>query len=309
MLIYRAQHVRLSKTKLAATRYVHVTFTEEDMNLTKLNPAIHSAALYEKLDRTEPCVSYDSKILYLISGELTYTVGGGKRERLAPGNLLYIPAGTLYQMKSKYMRCAVIAFDFTEEYGGVGEWLAPVPTECYNPELCHSTSIPEAFRSPILLSDVEAERDNFIRMTNIFTSAEGFYLDELSAMLKLLLIKVAEHSDENALPSSMVENLDGYIRENIHDEISNTELGAIFGYHPFYISKVLKDKKGITLHQYVIAYRIKYAKSLLRYTDKPIADIADETGFTDASYFTKSFKSQFGMTPKEYRNKFKEDFI
>ena len=48
---------------------------------------------------------------------------------------------------------------------------------------------------------------------------------------------------------------------------------------------------------------------MLRYSDKSIADIADETGFTDASYFTKSFKAQFGMTPKEYRNKFKEDFI
>ena len=279
------------------------------MKLTNVNPAIHSAALYERLGKCEPCISYDSKIIYLISGELTYTLGGKKKERLSPGNLLYIPAGMQYHLKSKYLRCAVICFDFSESYGGVGEWIPPASPEEFSAEKCHSDSIPEAFREAILLSDVESERDNLIRMTNVFTSAEGFYLDELSAMLKLLLIKIAEHSDENALPSSMVENLDGYIRENIHDEISNTELGAIFGYHPFYISKMLKDKKGITLHQYVIGYRIKYALSLLRYTDKSIADIADETGFTDASYFTKSFKAQFGMTPKEYRNKFKEEFI
>ena len=279
------------------------------MKLTNLNPAVHSAALYERPGKSEPCISYDSKIIYLISGELTYTLAGKKKERLSPGNLLYIPAGVQYQLKSKYLRAAVISFDFNEEHGDVGEWIQPSSAEEFAPEKCHSNSIPEAFREPILLSDVESERDNLIRMTNIFTSAEGYYLDELSAILKLLLIKIAEHSDENALPSSMVENLDGYIRENIHDEISNTELGAIFGYHPFYISKMLKDKKGITLHQYVIGYRIKYAVSLLCYTDKSIADIADETGFTDASYFTKSFKAQFGMTPKEYRNKFKETFI
>ena len=279
------------------------------MNLTKLNPCIHSIATYEKLERTEPCVAYDSKIIYLISGELTYSIKGGKKERLSPGNLLYIPAGTAYQLKSKYMRAVVTAFDFTEDYGAAGEWICPVAEAEFKAENCHTVKGFDAFEGVILLSDVEAERDNFIRMSNIFTSAEGFYLAELSAMLKLILLKIAEHSDTNALPSSMVENLDGYIRDNIHDEISNTELGAIFGYHPFYISKMLKDKKGITLHQYVIQYRIKHALSMLRYSDKSIADIADETGFTDASYFTKSFKAQFGMTPKEYRNKFKDDFI
>ena len=279
------------------------------MNLTKLNPCIHLVATYEKIERTEPCVSYDSKIIYLISGELTYSISGKKKERLSPGKLLYIPAGTVYQLKSKYMRAVVVAFDFTDEYDDAGSWISPVTESEYQSELCRVPVGFDSFKNVILLSDVESERDNFIRMSNIFTSAEGFYLSELSAMLKLILLKIAEHSDEDALPSSMVENLDGYIRDNIHDEISNTELGALFGYHPFYISKMLKDKKGITLHQYVIQYRIKYALSMLKFTDKSIADIADETGFTDASYFTKSFKAQFGMTPKEYRNKFKEDFI
>jgi AraC-like DNA-binding protein len=159
------------------------------------------------------------------------------------------------------------------------------------------------------IDDFEAERDSFIRINNLFTSAQGHYLAEISASLKSLLLKVAAIADENALPPSMVENLDGYIRDNVQDEISNTELGAIFGYHPFYISRMLKSKKGITLHQYVISYRMKCAVRALICTDRPVAQIAEETGFTDASYFTKIFKSQFGMTPKEYRGKFKEDFI
>ena len=48
---------------------------------------------------------------------------------------------------------------------------------------------------------------------------------------------------------------------------------------------------------------------MLELTDKSAAEIADETGFTDASYFAKSFKSAFGLTPKEYRNQFKDEFI
>ena len=156
---------------------------------------------------------------------------------------------------------------------------------------------------------MEAERENFIDMANIFTSEEGAYKAEISAMLKLVLLKIAETADENALPARMVKALDSYIRENICDEISNTEIGAIFGYHPFYISKVLKDKKGITLRQYIINYRLKSAKRALELTDKSANQIAEENGFTDASYFAKSFKAAFGVTPKEYRNKFKNEFI
>ena len=72
---------------------------------------------------------------------------------------------------------------------------------------------------------------------------------------------------------------------------------------------MLKDKKGITLRQYIINYRLKAAKRMLELTDKSAIEIAEETGFTDASYFAKSFKSAFGETPKEYRNKFKDNFI
>ena len=279
------------------------------MNLSKLNPSVHSIALIEKLPRTEECRSYDSKLIYLISGELTYVTEGAKKQRLSPGNLLYIPAGIAYALKSKYMRAVVIGFDLTDAFGGEGERVSPVPSAEFNTDACHSVDGFPAFKNVLMLPDLESERDTFIRMSHIFTSREGHYLAELSAMLKLILLKIADHTDEDALPSSMVENLDGYIRENIHDEISNTELGAIFGYHPFYISKILKDRRGITLHQYVISYRIKYAKMLLECTERSIADIAEETGFTDASYFTKSFKASFGMTPKEYRNKFKDEFI
>ena len=90
---------------------------------------------------------------------------------------------------------------------------------------------------------------------------------------------------------------------------SNTEIGAIFGYHPFYVSQMLKKKAGITLHQYIIAYRLKAARSLLENTGKTVIDIADETGFTDASYFTKMFKASYGVTPKEFRNSLKEEIL
>ena len=278
------------------------------MDFTKLNPFIRSASLYEKIGRSDECVGYDARVIYMISGDISAVVGGEKLGHLSPGHFLYIPAGVSYKLKSKYMRAVVITFDLTDANPHPEERISPALVANYNSDLCHGdTQAP--FDKYIHLDDMEAERDTFIRMANIFTSAEGSYRAQISAMLKLILLKAAETADENALPARMVEEFDSYIRENCSDEISNTEIGAIFGYHPFYVSKLLKDRKGQTLRQYIISYRLKLAKRMLELTDKSAAEIAEACGFTDASYFAKTFKGAFGETPKEYRNRFKEDFI
>ena len=279
------------------------------MNYINFNPVIRSASLYERINKTDECVAYDSRVIYMISGDLSATVNGEKLGHMGPGQLLYIPAGTPYKLKSKYLRAVVVTFDMTSDGYETLERISPVPTAEFDEKLCHRVGIEAPFDKMIRLDDMESERDTFINMSNIFTSAEGTYRAQVSAMFKLIMLKIAETVDDQALPARMVEALDSYIRDNCGDEISNTEIGAIFGYHPFYVSKVLKDRKGMTLRQYIIAYRLKAAKKMLELTDKSAADIAEACGFTDASYFAKTFKSAFGETPKEYRNKFKEDFI
>ena len=281
----------------------------DKMDYTRLNPVIRSVSLYEKINRTDECIGYDCRIIYIVSGELTAVVGGDKLGHLSPGNLLYIPAGVGYKLKSKYLRAVVITFDPYDTNPLPEDRLSPVAIGEYDPSLCHNDGVEGALGKYILLPDMESERDGFIRMANIFTSAEGHYKAQISAMFKLILLKVIETADEKALPARMVEELDNYIRENVSDEISNTEIGAIFGYHPFYVSRMLKDRKGMTLRQYIITYRLKRAKRLLELSDKSAGEIAEECGFTDASYFAKTFKAAFGVTPKEYRNSFKEEFI
>ncbi len=278
------------------------------MDLTLLNPDIHSVSLYEKINRQEECVSYDSKIIYMVSGSVSAVVAGEKLGHIDPGNLLYIPAGVPYLLKGKYLRALVIGFDLV---ASEKEWekRGPTPVTEFDRTALDGIYFPAPFDKKILLPDVESERDGLLKMESIFTSGEGAYRAKISAMLKLLLLKIAESADENSLPARMVEELDAYIRDNRAEEISNTEIGAIFGYHPFYVSQMIKEKKGQTLRQYIISYRLRSAKRQLELTDKTTAEIAEDNGFTDASYFAKTFKSAFGMTPKEYRNQFKDEFI
>ena len=279
------------------------------MDLTYLNPVIRTVSQYERINRTEECVAYDSRLFYMVSGDVTAVVGGVKLGHLSPGHLLYVPAGTPYKLKGQYLRLVTITFDPTADKPEPDERLRPVPVSEYDESLVHSVADLAPLDKMIHIEDMESERDTMLGLVSLFTSAEGLYKAQGSAILKQLLLKVIETVDENALPARMVEALDNYIRENAGDDISNTEIGAIFGYHPFYISKVLKDRKGTTLRQYIIAYRLKLAKKLLEESAKSVNEISEECGFNDPSYFTKTFKNAFGMTPKDYRNLTKEDFI
>lgn len=279
------------------------------MNLTYLNPVIRTVSQYERINRSDECISYDSRLFYMVSGDVTAVVGGVKLGHLSPGHLLYVPAGTPYKLKGQYLRLVTIAFDPTADNPLPEDKIKPVAVSEFDETLVHSVSDLSPLDKMIHVEDMESERDTFLKLVSLFTSAEGAYRAQASAILKQLLLKIIETVDENALPARMVEALDNYIRENAGDDISNTEIGAIFGYHPFYISKVLKDRKGTTLRQYIIAYRLKLAKKLLEESSKSVNEIAEDCGFNDPSYFTKTFKSAFGMTPKDYRNLTKEDFI
>lgn len=61
--------------------------------------------------------------------------------------------------------------------------------------------------------------------------------------------------------------------------------------------------------EYLIRYRIIEASKNLSATDKAIAEISWETGFSELPYFYKTFKKYTGYTPKEYRIKYHKEIM
>ena len=56
-------------------------------------------------------------------------------------------------------------------------------------------------------------------------------------------------------------------------------------------------------YEYLISYRLNNAKKMLLETNDSITEIAFHCGFSDASYFSKTFRKDTGFTPMEYRKK------
>ncbi|MFC9707461.1 AraC family transcriptional regulator [Paenibacillus sp. NPDC056933] len=72
---------------------------------------------------------------------------------------------------------------------------------------------------------------------------------------------------------------------------------------PIYVSRLYKQLtlKGLT--DVINETRIAKAQHLLMETDRSVADIAEQTGFTNSSYFYRMFKKFNGVTPNDYRRK------
>ncbi|MBE5737597.1 MAG: helix-turn-helix domain-containing protein [Clostridiales bacterium] len=74
-----------------------------------------------------------------------------------------------------------------------------------------------------------------------------------------------------------------------------------FHYNLSYICRVFKKYMGITMSQHLCAIRLQHATILLKTTNKTIAEISNDLGFSSISHFNKHFKNRFRITPKEYR--------
>lgn len=64
----------------------------------------------------------------------------------------------------------------------------------------------------------------------------------------------------------------------------------------------VKALTGKSTSIFVRSLRLKKGKHLLKYTDKSISEIAYEVGFSNPSYFTKSFTDEFGFPPSTLKN-------
>jgi AraC-like DNA-binding protein len=56
----------------------------------------------------------------------------------------------------------------------------------------------------------------------------------------------------------------------------------------------------MTIVDYINKYRLEQSKHLLMESNYNITQIADMLGFTSIHYFSRQFKSHFGISPSEY---------
>ncbi|MBI5472461.1 MAG: helix-turn-helix transcriptional regulator [Ignavibacteriae bacterium] len=99
--------------------------------------------------------------------------------------------------------------------------------------------------------------------------------------------------------------LDGHFAKGNAEEKRLPTVNALasqLNLSPKYLSDLLKQETGKTALELIHLYVIAEAKNLLVAGDRSISEIAYSLGFENPPYFSRLFRKEVGMSPKEYNN-------
>ncbi|NDV84117.1 hybrid sensor histidine kinase/response regulator transcription factor [Bacteroides sp. 51] len=81
-------------------------------------------------------------------------------------------------------------------------------------------------------------------------------------------------------------------------------LSAEMGLNRTKLYSTIKDITEMTLGQYILKLRLERAANLLSTTNMTVTEVVFNVGIESPSYFTRAFKTQFGISPSSFKNKY-----
>lgn len=93
-----------------------------------------------------------------------------------------------------------------------------------------------------------------------------------------------------------------YVNGNFQDNINLSMLAKELGISKYRLSHIFSEKIGESFTSYLSGIRCSFAAGQLKESDKTVTEIAEEAGFSSQRTFFRSFKENYNLTPKEYRN-------
>jgi DNA-binding response OmpR family regulator len=135
-------------------------------------------------------------------------------------------------------------------------------------------------RTKNLISERQQKTDRFKSNKDInISSMEYGSLDEL--FLKQAVLKVEEKLSD--------------------DTFDFDEFAVVMASSKSTLHRKLKSLTGLSPGEFIRNIRLKHAAQMLLNNKGNISEIAFSVGFNDPKYFSRCFKSEFGLTPREYQ--------
>ena len=244
------------------------------------------------------------EIIYVKSGFLTVSISGenyiGK-----PGDAFVVSPGNLHFMGSQTGNVDYFTFLFPLKY------ISFRTDDILDDKLLEPLNSGHLMISPEIEDTVKEQCEQLVE---IYGTKKEESQSKITAQIKTKIILLQfilklwkkgfivenDTSGKNTVEKEMVS----YIQQNFTGKILLKEFGKQFHLSEKYISRYFKEHFHITISQYVTYLRLEHAKQLLQDTDIPVTEVAMQSGYQNVSYFIRSFKKTYGMSPLKYRNKY-----
>ena len=122
----------------------------------------------------------------------------------------------------------------------------------------------------------------------------------------LVIKKDSTLSDDSKI--FKIKDVIKYIEDNYRNDININTLANICHYNEYHFMRFFKKYTGKTCIQFIKNYRLEKSYNLLKTTDLSVTQISFDVGFSNVSYFIRSFKEKYKVTPKELRLRVDDSF-
>jgi two-component system, response regulator YesN len=167
-----------------------------------------------------------------------------------------------------------------------------------------------------LISKIEEKLlTTFIFAQKIFNAGnyanDYFYSshDEVSTIEKIKkeFLRISEFVQKLHLDQSdgIVKKLCEYALKESEKKPTLDEAAVLLNYNKDYLGKHFKSKTGESFSQFSAKIKLEHAKNLLQSNAYKHYEISEMLGYKDVGYFSKLFKEYTGLTPSEYKKRFK----
>lgn len=98
-----------------------------------------------------------------------------------------------------------------------------------------------------------------------------------------------------------LQSMVSFVQKNYKEKVTLADIARAGSVSKTTCCTIFKKYSNQSPLNYLIEYRLRRGRELLRSTDMTVTEICFEVGFSGASYFSESFRKAFGCTPLEFR--------
>ena len=98
-----------------------------------------------------------------------------------------------------------------------------------------------------------------------------------------------------------VASVKNYIYQHYAEDLSLETLAEKVYLSSGYLSFIFKKETGMNLNRFIRVVRMEKAKELLCSSNMKVAQVSEQVGIPNVSYFCRSFREYYGCSPESYR--------